>query len=219
MRKRLSNQWFIAVCILVITGASLWLTGCAPQGARARSPLPTPQGLAAVSPLSQPSDFQPKTYTQALTSPNGRMNLTLECTATPTNYECWTAFPNGDKVKRAITEAHWSPDSRFAVTCGGISRDGCQGYEVWDIANSKLIGGFGHFSWYQWLPDKEHTLAYIEPGTSMDEKTQLKVLDAVTGEETYPQGCPSWLQQLNPTQLSMESRLWFQETCDWFSAK
>ena len=218
MNKRLSNQWLLAVCVLII-GSSLLLTGCAPQLAIARSPLPTPPGLAAVSPLSQPTDSQAETSARTLASPDGRMNLAVECTATRANYKCWTTFPNGTKIMRAITEAHWSPDSQFAVTCGGMSRDGCQGYEVWDIVNSKAIGGFGRFTWYQWLPDKEHTLAYIEPGAGMGEKTQLKVLDATTGEKTYPQGCPDWLRQLNPTQLSMESQLWFKENCDWSPSK
>jgi len=210
MNKRLSSHWLLAVCVLII-GSSLLLTGCAPQLAMARSPLPTPSGLVAVSPLSPPTNSQAEAFTRTLTSPDGRMNLAIECTAN----RCWTTFPNGTKVMHVITEAHWSPDNQFAVTCGSISRDGCQGYEIWDIVNSKTIGGFGRFTWYQWLPDREHTLVYIEPGLGIGEKTQLKVLDTATGEMTYPQGCPDWLRLLNPTQLSIESHLWFQENCGW----
>ncbi len=204
MNKRLSNYWLLAVCVLLI-GSSLWLTGCAPQLAIARSPLPTPQLAIAGSPLPTPSGVSPFLITP-LPGEKARVGEVTEVVATPgpsrysirneynqksirmlfvrdskNNQEIRLGSDNGSASFGAMTDQYliWRYDCH---TCDEKIdlRTGLYAHVLTTGQEISIAGPEG----YQWYPKIDgQWVIYLDVSASKAYFAQLRAHNLTTGED------------------------------------
>ena len=153
------------------------------------------------------------TYTDTLPLPDGR-TLPMACTNNPPNYTwCNVTFPNGQEFDAPYSKSwdshDWSPDKRYVVRCAGSTHDSSclDGVQVWDMVAGEKIGGISIIAVYQWLPDRPHTLAYIEGLDYSRSFKRLVGLDAESRQEVVLSTCPASFLRM------AESLAWVAEAC------
>ena len=136
-------------------------------------------------------------FVQTVISPHKRLNLTFTCVSfgnDPGAAGVTCVSSNGLSGWPDVP-TDWSPDDLFGVWCVGANHDSpCAWFEVWDMAKGRKIDIiYYNAACYQWAPNADHVLAYEYENNIVSQHPHLFVLlDAATGEKTFPQAYPEW---------------------------
>ncbi|MBN2006602.1 MAG: hypothetical protein JXA21_24835 [Anaerolineae bacterium] len=169
----------ITLALFLISACAAWMPGATD------SPLPTAQSII-------PTPEQTPVYTGLLTAPDGTARAEVICHPEYGMLNCKNYFPNGNTLNGIPRD--WSPDGRYAVVSFGETHDSSPvGYQVWDTVNGTNNKWF-LVSPYQWAPDQEHTLIYLEGSNVGEVPTDLIEFDPATNHETVLQECPAWFE-------------------------
>lgn len=162
------------------------------------STLPTSSPLPTASP--QPTPVLYEVYTSTLGLPDGRI-LPVRCIVDKMGMgetRCDATFPNGNVMEDVdLHDFNYSPDSEFAFRkCVRTTHDGSciNGSQVWDMINGTRLRAFAPYAWFQWVPNQQHTGAYIDHNGS----DKLVIWDLATDEKEYPTTCPEWIETGSP---------------------